>query len=69
MPTKEDADMVELITPGYDYPYGSNADGASTEQDAINLHNQNEQLAYDYDIQLQMHEASPEEFPEPKALP
>jgi hypothetical protein len=41
MTTKQEADMIELITPGYDYPYGSDQDGASMELDEIELHNKN----------------------------
>jgi len=41
MTPKQEADLYEMTHLDYDYPYGSDMDGALSNQDEIELHNRN----------------------------
>jgi hypothetical protein len=62
MTTKQEADLIELTTPGYDYPYGSDLDGASMELDEIELHNKNFAECIELDQSRSLSEAFPEGY-------
>jgi hypothetical protein len=62
MTTKQEADLIEMTHLNYDYPYGSDLDGASWNQDEIELHNQNFAECIELDQSQSIKEAFPEGY-------
>jgi len=70
MTTKQEADLYEMTHPNYDrpyddYPYGSDQDGASWDQDEIELHNKNFAECIELDQIRSLSEAFPDNYSDP----
>jgi len=67
MATKQEADLYEMTHPNdhphfHDYPHGSDQDGASWDQDEIELHNKNFAECIELDQIRSLSEAFPEGY-------
>jgi len=63
MTTKQEADLLEDYDPNLPYVDGSDLDGASWNQDEIELHNKNFAECLEYDQRRSLSEAFPEDDP------